>query len=151
MAHKQINLPNVSISAPKAVFKPQKEEALTCILPKYYNSVADVEVRTNTRENECWFCDQSIESQKLSIETLNGRSVGYFCSRICRDSFACMVRSHVALREEPKISLLPLIFYENRDEIIKVINSLREVEGVYGSCFFNEKKNSVQLLLRSLI
>ncbi|WPM54371.1 Late transcription factor VLTF-2 (2), partial [Monkeypox virus] len=41
-----------------------------------------------------------------------------FCSKICRDSLASMVKSHVALREEPKISLLPLVFYEDKEKVI---------------------------------
>ncbi|RAX31391.1 UNVERIFIED_CONTAM: hypothetical protein DQE83_26885, partial [Escherichia coli] len=49
-----------------------------------------------------------------------------------------MVKSHIALREEPKVTLLPLVFYDNPKEVINIINTLRNKEGVYGSCFYKE-------------
>ncbi|ABD97470.1 V132; CPXV-BR_135 V132 [Cowpox virus] len=148
---KRVSLPDVVISAPKAVFKPAKEEALACILPKYYKSMADVSIKTNSVIDKCWFCNQDLVFKPISIETYKGGEVGYFCSKICRDSLASMVKSHVALREEPKISLLPLVFYEDKEKVINTINLLRDKDGVYGSCYFKENSQIIDISLRSLL
>ncbi|QHG62650.1 VLTF-2 [Cetacean poxvirus 1] len=150
MAAKRMTLKNVVITQPKAVYKPVKEKGLKYILPKYYRSLSNLLLKTNRNKQICWFCQQVITSQYLEIETQNNKYVGCFCSRICKDSFANMIKSHVALREEPKVTLLPLIFYENPNEIISVINNLREIESIYGCCYFIESDFSIQVSLRSL-
>ncbi|AST09310.1 late gene transcription factor [Murmansk poxvirus] len=148
---KRVSLPDVVISAPKAVIKPVKEEALTCILPRYYKSIADISIKSSNISDKCWFCNQDIVFTPLSIETFKGGKVGYFCSKICMDSLASMVKSHIALREEPKISLLPLVFYEDKDKVINTINFLRDKEGIYGGCYYKENSQIIDISLRSLL
>ncbi|ANS71178.1 viral late transcription factor [Pteropox virus] len=147
---KRVSLPNVVINAPKAAIKSTYKESLGCVLPSYYKTLNDSILSLNTKSDCCWFCNQQLDGKYLSIETLMNSFVGYFCSRICRDSFACMVKTHIALREEPKISLLPLTCYKDPEKVIKIINECKEEEGLYGNCFFNEKTNTIQMSLRSL-
>ncbi|AAF17973.1 gp089L [Rabbit fibroma virus] len=147
---KRVSLQDIVISSPKSVVKTTQDESLTCILPTYYNTVANVSIPVNADDVTCWFCKQELIIVPLRVETLKGQ-VGYFCSKICRDSFAAMVKTHVALREEPKITLLPLVFYNKPEDVINIINSLRNKDGIYGSCFYKENDQSVQISLRSLL
>ncbi|AAK85052.1 putative late transcription factor [Lumpy skin disease virus] len=148
---KRVTLPDITISSPKSVAKSTKNECFSSILPKYYVPVADISIDTNSDNSYCWFCSQILIIKPLCIETIKGNNVGAFCSTICRDSFASMVKSHIALREEPKVTLLPLVFYDNPKEVINIINTLRNKEGVYGSCFYKEKDKSIHVSLRSLL
>ncbi|ABI99084.1 late transcription factor VLTF-2 [Deerpox virus W-1170-84] len=149
---KRLSLQDIVISNPKAVSKPTiNDDALTCILPKYYNSVADINIHINSDNSYCWFCNQLLLVTPFHVETMKGKYVGNFCSKICRDSFATMIKSHVALREEPKITLLPLVFYDKPDEIINIINLLKNKEGIYGNCFYKENDQTVHISLRSLL
>lgn len=150
MAQRRISLPGITISEPKAVFRPLKQETISCVLPEYYHTVAKLRLRVNADHAACWFCAQPVQ-QRFAVETLAGREVGSFCSRICRDSFAGMVRAHVALREEPKVTLLPLAFYQDAAEVVHLIEALRARDGVYGTCFFDERDGSITLTLRSLL
>ncbi|AEN03690.1 late gene transcription factor VLTF-2 [Yokapox virus] len=148
---KRVSIPDIVISTPKSVRKPLKEESLTCILPRYYKSIVDISIKSNNSIDKCWFCNQDMIFKPLYIETLKGGNIGYFCSKICRDSMASMVKSHIALREEPKISLLPIVFYEDKDKIINTINFLRDKEGIYGSCYYKENSQIIDISLRSLL
>ncbi|CCD83271.1 late transcription factor VLTF2 [Squirrelpox virus] len=148
---KRVVLSDVVISAPRNVYRPEREEALACVLPRYYRSVASARVPVAAPADVCWFCAQAVLGGPLVVETMNGGSLGAFCSRICRDSFAGMVRSCVALREEPKITLLPMVCYSDPAEVRAVVNDLRDREGVYGSCFLDEARGSVHISLRSLV
>nr|WGO62717.1 late transcription factor VLTF-2 [Wadden Sea poxvirus] len=149
---KRVSIPNITISEPKAVYKHvTNNEKLTCVLPKYFTSVADISLQTSTDNTCCWFCYQKLIFIPYYIETMRGGNVGNFCSKICRDSFASMIKSNVALREEPKITLLPLIFYDNPEEVINIINILRNKDGIYGGCFYKENNKSIQISLRSLV
>ncbi|AAL69827.1 SPV088 putative late transcription factor VLTF-2 [Swinepox virus] len=148
---KKVSLSNITISSPKAVIKQVKDESITSILPSYYTSEACMTVKMNHMCNCCWFCSQDIILSPLHIETMKGNNVGNFCSSICRDSFASMIKSNVALREEPKATILPLICYDKPNEIINIINLLRNKEGIYGNCYYKEKDNSIQISLRSLL
>ncbi|ABQ43566.1 late transcription factor VLTF-2 [Tanapox virus] len=148
---KKVSLPNIVISSPKSVVKPVRDEEISCILPKYYRSVADVTLSLNANTDYCWFCYQNLIIQPYFVETLKGGKVGVFCSNICRDSFSSMIRTHVAIREEPKITLLPLVFYKDPEKVVNIINTLKNKEGVYGSCFYKENDKSIQISLRSLL
>ncbi|QHR82631.1 viral late transcription factor VLTF-2 [Brazilian porcupinepox virus 1] len=147
---KRISLNDIVISSPKSVIKPVVNEQISCILPKYYTTLYDISIGMSNNDKFCWFCNQLIVIP-LYIETLKGRQVGNFCSHICRDSFASMIKPLVALREEPKISLLPLVVYDKPDEVINIINLLRNKEGVYGSSFYRESDKSINISLRSLL
>ncbi|QDJ95036.1 late transcription factor VLTF-2 [Hypsugopox virus] len=151
MVSKRVTLSDVVIFNPKSVIKQKKEEALTGLLPKYFQLVSDKVLDVNDNNNTCWFCYQNIEIECYRVETFKGGYIGWFCSRICRDSFATSVKSQIALREEPKISLLPLICYKNKDMVLNVINELKNKEGIYGSCFYKENNQTIQILLRSLV
>ncbi|QGN68098.1 viral late transcription factor 2 [Equine molluscum contagiosum-like virus] len=149
-APRRFSLQGITISEPKAVLKPLRQEAISCVLPEYYHTVAKLRLRVSAEARRCWFCAQPVQT-RFAVETLHGRAVGSFCSRICSDSFAGTVKAHVALREEPKVTLLPLVFYQEPEEVLRVINALRHRDGVYGSCFFDERDASVTLTLRSLL
>ncbi|ASK51297.1 Late transcription factor (VLTF-2) [Eptesipox virus] len=151
MASKRVTLSDVIISNPKSVIKQQKEEALTGLLPKYFQLMTDKVLEVNVDDTLCWFCNQKIKISCYRVETLKGGYIGWFCSKICKDSFATSVKSQIALREEPKISLLPLVCYKNKDDVLNIINDLKDKEGVYGSCFYKENNQTIQILLRSLI
>ncbi|ATI21036.1 VLTF-2 [Western grey kangaroopox virus] len=148
--YRKVNLRSIVISEPKAAKKFRPQESISCVLPEYYHTVACKKLRVCNQEAKCWFCLQEVLC-RFKVETLHGGRVGSFCSRICRDSFAGMIKGNVALREEPKVTLLPLQVYENPDDVLEVINALRETEGVYGTCFLDEEENSVRLTLRSLM
>ncbi|AAR07447.1 91L [Yaba monkey tumor virus] len=148
---KKVSLQNIVISSPKSVVKTVKEEEMSSILPKYYRSVAEVTLSLNTNTDRCWFCYQNLVMKPhYFVETLKGGKVGVFCSSICRDSFSSIIKSHVAIREEPKITLLPLVFYKDPEKVVNIINTLKNKEGIYGSCFYKENDKSIQISLRSL-
>lgn len=147
---RRISLQGITISEPKAVFRPLQQETISCVLPEYYHTVAKLHLKISDSCDTCWFCTQQVR-QRFLVETLHGHTLGSFCSRICRDSFASMVSTHVALREEPKVTLLPLVFYKDPTEVMHVIDALRERDGVYGTCFFDERDGSVIVSLRSLL
>nr|WQH58030.1 MAG: MC103L [Molluscum contagiosum virus] len=149
-APRRISLPRVTISAPRAVLRPERQEPLACVLPEYYYTVAQLRLQVNPERARCWFCSQAVGAAVWAVETLHGHAVGSFCSRICRDSFASTVRTHVALREEPKVTLLPLVFFQQPEQVLELIRALRSREGIYGTCFFDERAGAVTLTLRSL-
>ncbi|APG58310.1 viral late gene transcription factor 2 [BeAn 58058 virus] len=147
----RLTLQDIVISSPKSVSKPIIDESISCILPRYYTTLYDSYIGIGNCNKYCWFCNQEIFIVPFFVETIKSGHIGTFCSRICRDSFATMIKSLVALREEPKISLLPLQFYDKPNEVINIINTLRNKEGVYGRAYYIESNKSVHISLRTLI
>ncbi|AAR83415.1 late transcription factor VLTF-2 [Canarypox virus] len=146
--YKKVNLSGIIISEPKSVKKNRIKESINNVVPKYYQVLTDKNLKIKKDNNNCWFCKQQLNSfTHYFIKTLYGDDIGFFCSKICRDSFANMIKGVIALREEPKVSLLPLEVYENPEEVIEIINELREKEGTYGNCIL-ETDNNIRLTLR---
>ncbi|AYP74247.1 late transcription factor VLTF-2 [Fowlpox virus] len=146
--YKKVNLSGIIISEPKSVKKNRIKESITNVVPKYYQVLADKKLKVRNNNGSCWFCKQDLNSfTYYFIKTLYGHDIGFFCSKICRDSFANMIKGVIALREEPKVSLLPLEVYENPEEIIEMINELREKDGTYGNCIL-ESEHDIRLTLR---
>ncbi|QRM13585.1 late transcription factor VLTF-2 [Fowlpox virus] len=147
--YKKVNLSGIVISEPKSVKKFKTKDSIVNVLPEYYHTIADKRLEIRKDKDNCWFCKQDMNTYNpYFIETLYGDHIGVFCSKICRDSFANMIKSVIALREEPKISLLPLELYEKPEEVLEVINYLRHKEGIYGSCILESDKNIIKLTLR---
>ncbi|QRY18894.1 ORF-24 [Teiidae poxvirus 1] len=147
--YRKVTISGIIISEPKSVKKFKNADSIVNVLPEYYKTIADKQIKLQKTNDICWFCKQSMQTFTPNfIETLYGNRLGIFCSKICRDSFANMIKSIIALREEPKISLLPLEMYENTDEVLEIINDLREKEGIYGSCILESDHDIVRLTLR---
>ncbi|AWU47134.1 VLTF-2 [Sea otter poxvirus] len=147
---KRISLPTVTISTPKSAIRTTIQDSIGSVLPLYYRIINNDKLDVSSCGNICWFCHQYLTSTSLTIETLLGGDIGVFCSHICKDSFACMIKAHVALREEPRIAILPLVCYKDPNKVISIINSLRSRDDIYGNCFFDEKNKTIQMSLRSL-
>ncbi|AAR98171.1 ORF076 late transcription factor VLTF-2 [Orf virus] len=149
---KRIALSRVDISAPRAsACAPPAACRIEYVLPKYFNTVSAERLALRAADGTCWFCRQRVGTAALAVETLDGGAVGEFCSRLCRDSFAGSIRHLVALREEPKIELLPLEMYADPDRVRALINETRATEGVYGRCYLEPDGRTVRMALKSLI
>ncbi|ASC55564.1 late transcription factor VLTF2-like protein [Seal parapoxvirus] len=149
---KRIALCRVDISSPRAAAcAPPPAARIEYVLPKYFNTVSAERLALRTADGACWFCKQRVCSAALAVETLEGAEIGEFCSRLCRDSFAGSIKHLVALREEPKIELLPLDMYANPDRVRALINETRELDSVYGRCYLEADGRTVRMALKSLI
>ncbi|AAR98433.1 late transcription factor VLTF-2 [Bovine papular stomatitis virus] len=149
---KRIALCRVDISAPRAsACPPPAAGRIEYVLPKYFNSVSSDRLALRAADGSCWFCKQRVGAAPLAVETLDGAAIGEFCSRLCRDSFAGLVKHLVALREEPKIELLPLEMYADPDRVRALINETRELDGVYGRCYVERDGRAARMALKSLI
>ncbi|AIZ77327.1 putative late transcription factor VLTF-2 [Parapoxvirus red deer/HL953] len=150
---KRIALCRVDISAPRAsACAPPATTRLEYVLPKYFNSVCAERLPLRAADGSCWFCKQRVPAgAALAVETLDGAALGEFCSRLCRDSFAGLVKHLVALREEPKIELLPLEMYADPERVRALINETRELEGLYGRCYVEGDARAARMALKSLI
>ncbi|ALA62401.1 late transcription factor VLTF-2 [Turkeypox virus] len=145
--YRKVNLSGIIISEPKSVKKNKSKDSIVNVLPEYYRTIVDKRLQIKKYDGNCWFCKQMIIAAMFFIEALYGEHIGFFCSKICRDSFANMIKGIVALREEPKITLLPLELYNNPDEVIQIINDLKQKEGIYGSCILEQ--DTIRMNLRS--
>ncbi|ABJ09012.1 late transcription factor VLTF-2 [Nile crocodilepox virus] len=140
----------ISVSDPKAAAKSGGGYVVSNILPNYFAVLASERQDVSEDGSACWFCRQPLEPDGARrIETLFSRSFGYFCSRICADSFAAGVKHIIPLREDPKVSLLPLVCYRHPERVLAVINGLRDTAGVYGGVLF--AKNRIDIELKSFI